>query len=639
MDTKAPIATPAAERPGPAGSPPLRRQSAQLGEMLVRRGVLTRDQLDEALRVHQEKHAGRPLGEVLVELKLCTPADIQRALAAAVGLPFVTVTSRMVRPGAVSTLPREFCDEANLLPLSNTDGWLTVALADFNNLFLVEEIRRRSGLQVQVVAATAENIRQVREEVCRDRKMTGAGAKGSKDDFAGLEQLGLEDVTVVNAQTQQVEEDARDLEAQAGGSPTIRLVNHILKAAVEAGASDIHIEPQEHTFQIRYRIDGDLTCEALRPPARLLPAVVSRLKIMAGMDISERRLPQDGAITVMLANRPIELRVSTMATTFGEKVCIRVVDNSAGVRKLEELGFGPKLLRDFRRAIHAPNGIVLVTGPTGSGKSTTLYAAMAEMVDPAINISSIEDPVEFHLQGINQFQANAKTGFTFARALRSLLRQDPDVVMVGEIRDAETAKLATEAALTGHLVLSTLHTNDAPGAVPRLVNMGVEAYLVAASLRAVLAQRLVRRLCPHCRRRVPLRPAVRKLLAAGQGSALGQAATLPEMVYEGAGCAQCHQTGYAGRTGIYELLLTDEEMLQDIGRDLSLQSIRAKAQAAGFSTLVDDAITKLTEGLIAVPALYDILGCTEADAVALATAAPVTPAGKVGQGAALGQAA
>ena len=525
------------------------RQTIQLGETLVQRGILTRDQLTDVLEAKANRYGDKPLVDILVELRAASKKDVLSALAATVGLPFVTLSAKMVRPGAMEALPREFCENANILPLSSVDGWLTVAAADFTNLFLIEQIQKIANQQVQIVAADEENIRQVRAEALKIK--TPVGKSGS--DSGSLDHLGLDELTVVNESKQDAQEEAetRDLETAASGSPTIRLVNHIIKTAVEAGASDIHIEPDEKEFQIRYRVDGDLVVEALRPSIRLLPAVVSRIKIMAQMDISERRLPQDGAITVVLQNHSIELRVSTMATTFGEKVVIRIVDNSTGVRKLEELGFTPSVLRDFRKAIHAANGIVLVTGPTGSGKSTTLYSALAEIASPIINISSIEDPVEFHLKGINQFQANAKTGFTFAKAMRSMLRQDPDVVMVGEIRDSETSKLAIEAALTGHLVLSTLHTNDAPSSIPRLVNMGTEPYLVAASLRAVLAQRLVKRLCPECREKMPMKP--------GLKNALSQklCGPVPEFAYDARGCGRCHHSGRMGRTGVHEIILAD----------------------------------------------------------------------------------
>ncbi|MDQ3440469.1 MAG: GspE/PulE family protein, partial [Planctomycetota bacterium] len=495
-----------------------------------------------------------------------------------------------------------------VLPMALAEGWLTVAVEDFANVFLADEIKRLSGKTLQILAAVGDNISQTLAEVMKTLPAPGAGAAASAADgpVAEVDEDELAELTVLSAQKREVEEEARDLEVAAAGSPIIRLVNRIIRAAVAAGASDIHIEPEEGEFRIRYRVDGDLVPETLRPSLRLLSAVVSRIKIMAGMDISERRLPQDGGITVAVAERPIELRVSTMPTPLGEKVVMRIVDNSSGVRRLDDLGFLPTVLQALRRAIRQPNGIVLVTGPTGSGKSTTLYSALNELASDKLNISSIEDPVEYHLKGINQFQVNNKAGFTFAKALRSLLRQDPDIVMVGEIRDSETAKLATEAALTGHLVLSTLHTNDAPSAVPRIVNMGVEPYLVAASVRGVLAQRLVRRLCQNCKREAALTPGMQNLLAEACGG------TSPiQSAFESVGCAACRQTGYRGRTGIHEMLLTDEELFEQAGGDLSLTGIRRVAETRGMLTMFHDCVEKVKAGVIGVDALYEVVGSAE----------------------------
>ena len=573
-----------------------------MGEQLIKRGVLTAEQLKEALAQRTTRFEGKELGEILVELKMVSRADVMAAQAHIVGIPFANLSTRMIRPGAMNALPREFCAESNVLPLTCVDDWITVAVADFTNIFLSEQIKRLSGKQVQLIAAEPENIRQVREEAYRDNSNPASSVPGTDGELSGLRQLGLEELTLITSDAGAQEVAEAELEAAAAGSPTIRLVDHVIRAAVDVGASDIHVEPDTADFGIRYRIDGELTAEALRPSIRLLPAVVSRIKIMAGLDISERRMPQDGNITIAVGGKPIELRVSTMATTFGEKVVIRVVDNRGGVRKLDDLGFSPELLKGFRRCINLPNGIVLVTGPTGSGKSTTLYAALSEMVTPKVNISSIEDPVEYHLKGINQFQVNSKTGFTFAKALRSMLRQDPDIIMVGEIRDTETAQLATEAALTGHLVLSTLHTNDAPGAIPRLINMGVEPYLVAASLRGVLAQRLVKRLCSHCRRRIPLPPALRQLI-------VDQVGNVPfEAIYQGAGCDCCRGTGFRGRVGIYELMHTDEEMLQDLSKNPPLQVLRQRAIERGLISLIDNTLDKLGKGVVGVEAVHDVLG-------------------------------
>jgi type IV pilus assembly protein PilB len=573
-----------------------------IGQLLVRRGLITAEQLATATA----RPGSTGLADSLVELGFVARKDIAAALAGAVGIPFAVIVPPMVRPEAVSALPANFCQKHNVLPLSIAEGWITVAIEDFTNVLLTDEIKRMTGQNVQVLAAEGDNIRAVLGQVVTNvpaRIDSSSVGSDEPDPVSSVDQSELEELTILSSQKPQVEEETRDLEAAAAGSPIIRLVNRVIRAAVEARASDIHIEPEEGEFRIRYRIDGDLVCESLRPSLRLLSAVVSRIKIMAGMDISERRLPQDGGIAVAVANRPIELRVSTMPTPLGEKVVMRIVDNSAGVRKLDDLGFLPGVLKDIRRAIRQPNGIVLVTGPTGSGKSTTLYSALAELANDKLNISSIEDPVEYHLKGINQFQVNVKAGFTFARALRSLLRQDPDIVMVGEIRDAETAKLATEAALTGHLVLSTLHTNDAPSAIPRIVNMGVEPYLVAAAVKGVLAQRLVRRLCPDCRKDAPVPPALQQMLAdlCGGDSPLTTA-------FASKGCNRCRHTGYRGRTGIHEMLLTDEEMFEAAGSDLALGNIRRIAEQRGARTMFHDCLEKVQAGLVPTDALYEVVG-------------------------------
>jgi type IV pilus assembly protein PilB len=599
MSQTTPTITTATALEPPTRSAP--RQSARIGQLLLQRGLITAEQLAEAVQVQQARYRDRPLGEVLVELGRVTRRDVASTLAAAVGIPFAVLAPAMVRPEATACLTAEFCHKHNVLPLTSVDGWMTVAVEDFTNVFLAEEIKRLSGQQVQILAAEGDNIRRTRSQVSSQDGSPPPSVAGGEGGLPSLDQNELDELTFVTQKPQQDED--RDLEAEAAGSPIIRLVNHVIRAAVEARASDIHIEPEEKEIRIRYRIDGELTIEQFHPTIRFLSAVVSRIKIMAGMDISERRLPQDGGITVNLGNRPIELRVSTMATPMGEKVAMRITDNTAGVRKLGDLGFAPALLQDLRRAIRQPNGIVLVTGPTGCGKSTTLYSSLSEVVSPKVNICTVEDPVEYHLKGTNQFQVNAKAGFTFARALRSLLRQDPDIIMVGEIRDAETAKLATEAALTGHLVLSTLHTNDAPSAIPRLVNMGIEPYLVAASVRAVMAQRLVRRLCQHCRKQVPLTAAVKQMLVQSVGGESPLAFS-----YEGAGCARCRFTGFAGRTGVHELIIMDEEMLGALGRDLSLPNMRRLAESKGFTSLFRDCLAKVREGITPVESLFDVAG-------------------------------
>jgi len=365
-------------------------------------------------------------------------------------------------------------------------------------------------------------------------------------------------------------------------------VNYIIFTAVQEGASDIHIEPEDHRLRVRYRVDGRLY-EKLSPPHRMHAAIASRIKIMSNLDISERRVPQDGDFNVMMEGRPIDLRVSTMPGKDGEKVVIRIIDSLNSRLSLDQLGFGGKTLETWRDIVSCPNGIVLVTGPTGSGKSTTLYSVLSEVNSDEKNVATIEDPVEARIPGVNQSQVNVKAGFTFAGALRSMLRQDPDILMVGEVRDNETAGIVTQAALTGHLVFSTLHTNDAPSAVTRLVNLGVEPYLVAATLRGVLAQRLVRKICPHCKVQAEPDERMAAMIRAAGGD--------PEAVWQGAGCGRCRGTGYAGRIGVFELFAPTAELLEAIARGDSLQSLRTLLAEGGFRTLRDDGWEKVSAGL------------------------------------------
>lgn len=574
------------------------RGGRRLGELLCQRGLLTSEQLAAALHEQETASPRRQLAQILLDRSMVCAEAVAQALAESVGTPFVTLAPGMVHADALAVLPKDFMEKHNLLPLSHVEGWLTVAVEQFTNVFLHEEIAHVSSAKVQVIAAEAQNIRQTRQAV-----MGGAGEalaqKKVGDDLDSL--LGKMSEDELKVVEDAPSFDEADLEATASDSPVVKLVNLILRGAVEAHASDIHIEPQEATFRVRYRVDGELV-ESIEPPLRMLAPVVSRIKILSGLDISERRLPQDGGMTVTLASRPIDLRVSTMTTKYGEKVVMRIVDREAAIQSLDALGFSPGMLAGFRAAVQSSNGIVLVTGPTGSGKTTTLYSALGEIVSSKRNISTIEDPVERRLTGTNQFQIHAQAGFTFAAALRSLLRQDPDVIMVGEIRDAQTAKLATEAALTGHLVLSTLHTNDSLTAIPRLVNMGVEHYLVAASLRAVLAQRLVRQVCPHCRTPRPLEDATRDVLA----KMMSGACPVP-MSYFGKGCGRCRNTGVKGRVGVFELLMLNEEMLSVITREDGMKRLRQAAREQGWMTLLHDGLEKVHQGLITVEGLLGIV--------------------------------
>lgn len=596
----------------------LGRLDAQIVEILRKKGLLSEEQLQRGAALQQEQGgAEQRLADVLVRLGFVERADVVAARAASVGLPFAVLSERMVQPDAVHALPPEFCEKHNVLPVMLAGDWLTVAVEEFTNLFLIEEVKKQARRQVLVLAADGENIRQVRREVLRTggdapagAAMTpeptsgsAKGADGNAAEPAGIRNELDELLVVSSGKKEEEEDDTPDLQAAAAGSPIVKLVNHVVRTAVDSKASDIHIEPEEGQFRIRYRVDGDLVTDPFRPSLKLLPAVVSRIKIIAGLDISERRLPQDGVVKVISQGRPIELRVSTMATPIGEKVVMRVVNGSTKLGDLAQLGFNPVLLEHFRAAVREPHGMVVVTGPTGSGKSTTLYSALSEIITPQINISTVEDPVERRIPGVNQFQVNPKANFTFAKALRSLLRQDPDVVMIGEIRDGETAKIATEAALTGHMVLSTLHTNDAPSAVPRLANMGVEPYLIAAALKAILAQRLAPRLCEHCKVEVPVTTAVRGAWENFTGKPCPVEAT-----WEGKGCPRCRNSGRSGRTAVHELLILREEAFDGLGSELSLKTIRQVAAVSPYWPLATDCLEKVMAGQISANSLLELLG-------------------------------
>lgn len=551
----------------------------QLGQLLLAKGLLVEQQIEEAL-AHQKSTGNRKLlGEVFIELGFVTEEQVCEVLAEAYEVPYAHISPRIADPRVVEALPREFVEKHTVLPLFQVHGKLTVAVHEPANVFLIEEIERLAKCPVQIVASTAKDIQQTLQAHLPNANVFVI------DDI--VDDVAPDDFSVVEKQVT----DLGNLEEVAGQSPVVKLVNYLIYTAVNESASDIHIEPDENRLRVRYRVDGKLF-EKLSPPAAMQPAIVSRIKIMASLDISERRVPQDGGIHVLLDGRPVDLRVSTMPGKHGEKVVIRVIDNSNIQVSLEKIGFGHDMLVRFREALNTPNGIMLVTGPTGSGKSTTLYSMLSEVNNEDVNICTVEDPVEFNLPGVNQFQTNEKAGFTFSGALRALLRQDPDIIMLGEIRDGETAKIATQAALTGHQVFSTLHTNDAPSAITRLINIGVEPFLIAAALRCVLAQRLVRKICSDCKQ--PVEPTVtqRKAIEAMVGPI--------DKVYAGEGCTKCRGTGYKGRLGIFEVLVPDDKMLDLISRGAGIHEIKEAAEADGFVTLRRDGMDKVKAGLTTI---------------------------------------
>ncbi len=563
----------------------------RLGDVLIARGYLTEEQLLGALSAQQAGGRSKLLGEVIVEQELCTEDQVVECLANVYGVPYAKLEARMYDPKVVDVLPREYVENNLVLPLFLIDDVLTVAISEPSNVFLIDEIGSLTGHRIQVVAATSRDIRRLITSLPNSKVFV-------IDDI--IEDSQDADVTLI----EEAIEDIGDIEEIAGRSPVIRLVNYLIFNAVKEGASDIHIEPGERCLRVRYRIDGRLY-KSLEVPQHLLAAVTSRIKIMAGVDISERRLPQDGRVHVMLEGRKVDLRVSTFPMHKGEKTVIRVLDTKSVSLTLEGLGFAEELLHEFHECIKAPNGILLVTGPTGSGKSTTLYAALNAISSMENNVCTVEDPIEYHLPLINQFQVQEKIGLTFSRALRTLLRQDPDVIMVGEIRDEETARTAIQAALTGHLVFSTLHTNDACSAITRMVNMGVEPYLIGAALNAVLAQRLIRRICSKCRQSYDPPRTIRK--------ALERMGYHFESFHRGVGCKSCRNTGFRGRIGVHELLVINDEMRDAIAANCSLGHLRALARKSGMITLTTDGFHKVKEGITTVEEIFQVAGEVRAE--------------------------
>jgi len=558
-----------------------------LGEILIRDGLITRDQLQRGLV--RQREIGKRLGDSLVELGYLSEEELLNALARQFALPHLSLSSISLSPLPIrDRLSPKYLREHRVLPIEIKDGVLTVAMTDPTDPYTVDDLRMSTGYAVSICLAKEREILEAIDQFYGDGQATMEKiVKGYQEEEGGLPGDDREDV-----------DHLRDLASEA---PVIQLVNLLITRAVEARASDIHVEPFEDRLRIRYRVDGVLL-DHESPPKRLQAAVISRVKIMAKMNIAERRLPQDGRIRLQILGKDLDLRVSTVPTLYGESVVMRILDRSTLLLTLGELGFPDDVRLQFQRLIRKPHGMILVTGPTGSGKTTTLYTALSEINSADKKIITIEDPVEYQLRGVNQIHVKPKIGLTFANGLRSIVRQDPDVIMVGEIRDAETADIAIHSALTGHLVFSTLHTNDAPGAITRLLDMGIENYLVSSVLVAVLAQRLVRVICPECREPYQLDvAAVRKMgIKTEVGGSL--------QVFRGKGCAECNFTGYHGRNGIYEFLTIGEEIQRLILEKADSNLIRQKALALGMKTLWEDGWRKVEQG---VTTLEDLLRVTK----------------------------
>jgi type IV pilus assembly protein PilB len=562
-------------------------------QLLLERGIINEEQLAQAKSV-QAQTPGKSLTLILQTMNAASEAQILEAQAQTLGLTFETPDRATIDPGAYETLPVDYIRKQLVLPLryegeaeNPKDRTLVVAMNDPSNVFLLDEVKRKTKRRVKVVAATAADINKVVEQI-----QTGQTDIQVEEI---IKDMAEDDVQVVK----EIADDVADLEKAGSESPVIRFVNYLIADAIKQGASDIHIEPKEKSLKVRYRIDGILF-EAMNPPHTMHAAIVSRMKIMANLDISERRLPQDGRIRAVVHERKIDLRMSTLPTANGEKVVVRILDNRSINVPLEALGFSEDALLIWKKQIDEPHGIILVTGPTGSGKTTTLYSSLRCMDGNKLNISTVEDPIEYHLAQANQVQVHEKIGMTFSAALRSLLRQDPDVVMLGEIRDAETAKIAVQASLTGHLVLSTLHTNDAPSSVTRLINIGVEPYLIASAVNAILAQRLVRKICQHCKDTYEPTDEMREFLTL-QGVDTAK-------LYKGKGCDRCRKTGYSGRLGIYEMLVMDDALRDQVTRNPDVTQFRRLCREKGLVSLRQDGFDKVARGQTTVD---EVLRVTE----------------------------
>jgi type IV pilus assembly protein PilB len=545
----------------------------QLAEILLADGLVDEGQLSAAFDEHQR--VGRSLGRVLVDQGVLTETQLVAALAQQIGLPFVDLQEYQVDGSATGRVPGVVVRRHNCLPIGYADdGKLLVAMADPGNVFALDDIRSMTGLEVRPVVATRADVIAAIDRYYR--------ADADMDDITSAMDVTEDDEDL--SKVREITEDA----------PIVKYVNLLITQAIQDRASDIHLEPTEHDLRVRYRIDGVLH-EVMRSPKAIQSGVISRLKIMADINIAERRIPQDGRLSVNANGKKIDLRVATLPTVWGEKVVMRILDNSTAMLTLNDLGFSAGNYERFSQSFTKPYGMILVTGPTGSGKSTTLYATLNIVSRPEVNVITVEDPVEYRLPGINQVQVNNKAGLTFAAALRSILRSDPDVVLIGEIRDHETAQIAVEAALTGHLVLATLHTNDAPSAVTRLTEMGIEPFLVGSALDCVLAQRLTRRLCSRCKEAYTPDPV--DLERVGFPWSPGE--QLP-VLYRPLGCSACSKTGYKGRVALHEVMAVSETIERHTVERTSAAVIGETARAEGMTTLRMDGWLKVLDGVTSI---------------------------------------
>jgi type IV pilus assembly protein PilB len=548
------------------------RQPKQLGQILLEQGLISEDHLQRALGEH--RNTPKSLGRVLIDLGYIRERDLVRALAEQVGLEFVDLTEYRIDPAATALLPEALCRRYRALPIGEEDGKLLVAMSDPANVYALDDIRTITGRDVRPVVATANDVEQ------SIQRFSGMGDR--------VEALATEAADALDT------EAGVTVEAAVEDAPIVKLVQAIMTQAAADRASDVHIEPTETDVRVRFRVDGVLH-EVMHSPKSIQGGLISRLKVMGDLNIAEKRIPQDGRVSLRVNNRSLDLRLATLPTVHGEKIVIRILDKTNALLHLSELGFLPQAFESYERSFRKPYGAILVTGPTGSGKSTTLYATLNIVNSVDRHIVTVEDPVEYRLPGVNQIQVNPKAGLTFASALRSILRADPDIILIGEIRDRETAMIAVESALTGHLVLSSLHTNDAPSAITRLIEMQVETFLVGSAIDCVVAQRLARKLCEKCKQAYA--PEERELLEAGFAES-----RVPDLglFFRPSGCQSCSNTGYRGRIGLYEVMPMTEEIERLTVERASSETVKRVAIEQGMYTLRDDGLHKAASGMTSI---------------------------------------
>ena len=564
----------------------------KLGQLLVSKNIITEEQLIQAIDL-QKKEGGR-VGSNLIKLGFLTEESLVEFLSNQYSVPSVSLSKLDIDPSIIKFVPYDVANKYQIFPISKNGATLKLAMTDPSNVFAIDDVKFMTNYEVEPVVATESEIK---EAIARHYEQSEA-LQDVIDNMSGLDDTGLDFI-----QETEEDPDISDLKGAGEEAPVVKLVNLILSEAIMRGASDIHIEPYEKEFRIRYRVDGVLY-DVMQPPPRLKAALSSRLKIMSELDIAERRLPQDGRIKLKIKEKAVDLRVSTLPTLFGEKIVMRILDKSNLNLDMTKLGFEEQALRDFEEAITSPFGMVLVTGPTGSGKTTTLYSALSTVNKIDVNIMTAEDPVEYNLTGINQVHVRDEIGLTFAAALRSFLRQDPDIVMVGEIRDFETAEIAVKAALTGHLVLSTLHTNDAPSTISRMLNMGVEPFLISASVVLILAQRLCRKICVECKE-VEETPETALLDIGFKKEEIGSF-----KCYKGKGCSACGDSGYKGRIALYEVMPLREEIKELVIKGATSIDLKKAAINSGMMTLRMSGLKKIKEG---VTSIEEVLRVTFSD--------------------------